>query len=61
MCSAPKIPEAQQYQAAQAPVYSDGNTDDEARKRGRRGTIVASMPSSAGATVTPTGKTALGQ
>lgn len=59
MCSAPKVPQAQQYQVAKEAVYSDGDEED-ARRRGRRGTILAEA--GVGAAPNPAGgKTLLGQ
>lgn len=65
MCfNTPDVPEAQQYQVAQDPTFSDG-TEDEATKRGRRGTILARAPQGAvpqmAAQSGQTGKTMLGQ
>lgn len=59
MCFAPKVPEAQQYQAAQAPVFNENETDE--TRRGRRGTIAAQAPVSQGAAPAAGGKTLLGQ
>lgn len=60
MCFAPKVnvPEAQQYQAAQAPVFNEAQ-DDESRNPRRR-TIAAEAPV-ASAAPGPGGKTLLGQ
>lgn len=58
------IPKAQQLQAAQSPVYVDETAEDQARNRGRRGTILAGT-NAATTTMTPAapaaGKTLLGQ
>lgn len=59
MCK-PNIPKATQYQVAQDPTFADGDDEDAARRRGRRGTILATAASAAG--INPGGgKTLLGQ
>lgn len=59
MCPKPKIKDPQLYQTAQAPVYNENTEEEEAARRGRRGTILA------GTAPTPVasggGKTLLGQ
>ena len=60
MCK-PKIPKATQYQVAQNPTFADGDDEDAAKRRGRRGTILSTAAASSG-TVNPAGgKTLLGQ
>jgi hypothetical protein len=51
---APSIPEPVRYQQSQDPVYRDGATTP-SQGRGRRGTILASTPSSPMARSTGTG------
>lgn len=58
MCTKPSIPQAQQYQTAVSPVYKEGSTEDEAARRGRRGTILATAMNAPPASG---GKTLLGQ
>ena len=60
MCSAPKPPAVQQYQTAQEAVFSDPD-EDQARRRGRRGTILSDAAGMSGTSIPATGKTRLGQ
>lgn len=59
MCGKPKVSDPQLFQAAQAPVFNENTEDDEATRRGRRGTIIAQAMDTAGGT--SSGKTRLGQ
>lgn len=63
MCVNPSVPKPQQWQASQEPVRNESTEDDESRRRGRRGTILATaMGSQAGAATAPAGgKQLLGQ
>lgn len=60
MCK-PKIPKATQYQAAKDPTFADGDDDDAATRRGRRGTILSTAAASSGIFNPAGGKTLLGQ
>lgn len=61
MCPKPKIKDPQLYQAEQAPVFNEAAEEDDATRRGRRGTIIASAMGNAGSAGVAGGKTRLGQ
>lgn len=61
MCVNPSVPKPQQWQASQAPVFNEGTEEDEAKRRGRRGTILATAMGAQSAAPATGGKTLLGQ
>ena len=62
MCvETPDVKEPQQWQAAKAPVYNEGTEEDEARRRGRRGTILTDAVSQSLTAPQPGSKQLLGQ
>lgn len=61
MCVNPDVPKAQQWQAAQAPVFKEGTEEDEAKRRGRRGTILATAMGAQSSAPAAGGKQLLGQ
>lgn len=63
MCVNPSVDKPQQWQASQAPVRNENTEEEEARRRGRRGTILATAMGESGAnSAAPAGaKTLLGQ